>query len=88
VLHCGVAICAGCYEVGPEVVRAVEGRIVRGKAHLDLRAVLARRAEAAGVREISVSPLCTVCDAERFFSHRSSGGGSGRQLAYLGRPAG
>ena len=86
VVHCGVAICAACYEVGPEVVRAVEGRVVRGKAHLDLRAALARRAEAAGAREISVSPLCTVCDADRFFSHRGSGGGSGRQIAYLGRP--
>jgi YfiH family protein len=88
VAHCGVAICGGCYEVGPEVVRAVEGRAVPGKARLDLRAALARRAEAAGVREISVSPLCTVCDADRFFSHRGSGGGSGRQLAYLGRPLG
>jgi hypothetical protein len=87
VAHFGLAICGPCYEVGPEVVRAVEGRAVRGKAHLDLRACLARRAEAAGVREISVSPLCTRCDADRFFSHRGSGGGSGRQLAYLGRPA-
>lgn len=86
-VHCGVAICGGCYEVGPEVVRAVEGRAVRGKARLDLRAALARRAEAAGVREISLSPLCTMCDADRFFSHRGSGGGSGRQLAFLGRPA-
>lgn len=87
VLHCGVAICGSCYEVGPEVVRAVEGRAVRGKARLDLRAALGRRAEAAGVREISRSPLCTMCDADRFFSHRGSGGGSGRQIAYLGRPA-
>jgi len=86
VVHCGVAICGPCYEVGPEVVRAVEGRVVRGRAHLDLRAALARRAQAAGVLEISVSPLCTVCDGDRFFSHRGSGGGSGRQLAYLGRP--
>jgi YfiH family protein len=85
-LHCGVAICGSCYEVGPEVVRAVEGRVVRGPSPLDLRGALARRAEDAGVREISVSPLCTCCDADRFFSHRGSRGGSGRQIAYLGRP--
>lgn len=87
VVHLGVAICGSCYEVGPEVVRAVEGRDVPGKSRLDLRAALGRRAEAAGVREVSVSPLCTVCDGDRFFSHRGSAGGSGRQLAYLGRPA-
>ena len=87
VVHCGVAICGNCYEVGPEVIRAVEGRTVRGKTMLDLRAVLARRAEAAGVREISVSPLCTSCDADRFFSHRASGGDGGRQIAYLGMAA-
>jgi YfiH family protein len=87
VVHCGVAICGDCYQVGPEVVRAVEGRVVRGRTMLDLREALARRAEGAGVREISISPLCTSCDAGRFFSHRASGGDGGRQIAYLGRPA-
>ncbi len=87
VLHLGVAICGGCYEVGPEVIRAVLGRDVAAPTRLDLRGALARRAVAAGVREISLSPLCTVCDGDRFFSHRASGGDGGRQLAYLGRPA-
>ena len=84
--HLGVAICGTCYEVGPEVVNAVEGRRVPGKSHLDLRAVLAGRAEAAGVKDISVSSLCTSCDRDRFFSHRGSGGDGRRQIAYLGRP--
>ncbi len=87
VVHLGVAICRSCYEVGPEVIRALEGREVSGPARLDLRATLARRAVAAGVREISVSPLCTACDRDRFFSHRGSGGDGARQLAYLGRPS-
>jgi purine-nucleoside/S-methyl-5'-thioadenosine phosphorylase / adenosine deaminase len=86
VIHCGVAICGGCYEVGPEVIRAVEGRAAAGPEHLDLRAALARRARAAGVREVTVSPFCTSCDGARFFSHRASRGDGGRQLAYLGRP--
>lgn len=85
--HLGVAICGACYEVGPEVIQAVEGRTVQGKSRLDLRAVLARRAEAAGVREVTVSSLCTSCDRDRFFSHRGSGGDGGRQIAYLGKPA-
>jgi hypothetical protein len=87
-VHLGVAICGKCYEVGPEVVQALEGRTPKRPVTVDLRAVLARRAEAAGVREISRSPLCTKCDGDRFYSHRATGGGSGRQLAYLGRPAG
>jgi YfiH family protein len=86
-VHLGVAICGKCYEVGAEVVRAVDGGqpVADGKQLLDLRAALARRAEAAGVRDISISPLCTRCDGDRFFSHRASGDG-GRQIAYLGRP--
>jgi len=87
IAHLGVAICGSCYEVGPEVLKAVTGRDARRKGRLDLRLALARRAEAAGVREISISPLCTSCDRERFFSHRASGGDGGRQIAYLGRPA-
>jgi hypothetical protein len=83
--HLGVAICGKCYEVGPEVIRAVESRTVKGKSHLDLRSALARRAEAAGVKDISISPLCTSCDRDRFFSHRGSAGDGGRQIAYLGR---
>jgi hypothetical protein len=84
-VHLGVAICGACYEVGPEVVQAVEGRMVPGKSRLDLRSALARRAEAAGVKDISISPWCTNCDRGRFFSHRGSGGDGGRQIAYLGR---
>jgi len=83
-VHLGVAICGNCYEVGPEVIEAVEGRRVPGKSQLDLRAVLARRAEAAGVQDITISSWCTSCDRDRFFSHRGSGGDGGRQIAYLG----
>ncbi len=85
--HLGVAICGACYEVGPEVVAAVEGRAVAGATRFDLRAALARRAAAAGVTDVSISPFCTSCHADRFFSHRASAGDGGRQLAYLGRPA-
>ena len=86
VMHCGVAICGACYEVGEEVARAVLGTQARaGKQHLDLRAALARQAAALGVTEVSVSRLCPRCDNDRFFSHRANGDG-GRQIAYLGIP--
>jgi len=85
-MHCGVAICGKCYEVGPEVIGAVEGRAATGPKRLDLRAALARRAREAGVRDVTISPYCTSCDRDRFFSHRASRGDGGRQLAFLGRP--
>lgn len=85
-LHLGVGICGGCYEVGPEVVRAIEGRRVRGASQLDLRDALAARAERLGIRDVTRSPFCTSCARDRFFSHRGSSGRDGRMVAYLGRP--
>lgn len=86
VMHCGVAICASCYEVGPEVVEAVTGRQVAEPEGLDLRGVLAGRGADQGIRRISASTWCTAHDRDRFYSHRGSGGADGRMVAYLGRP--
>jgi copper oxidase (laccase) domain-containing protein len=48
---------------------------------VDLRALIADHARAAGVTRISVSALCTRCDNDRFFSHRA--GDAGRQLGVI-----
>jgi YfiH family protein len=85
-VHTGVAICGACYEVGPEVVAAVDGRATRAPARLDLRAALRARAGALGISEVSSSPWCTSCHQDRFYSHRASGGEAGRQVAWLGLP--
>jgi hypothetical protein len=85
-VHLGVGICGACYEVGPEVVRAIEGRRARRPSHLDLRDALGARAVRLGVRDITRSPHCTACSRDRFFSHRGSSGYDGRMVAYLGRP--
>lgn len=84
-VHLGPAICGDCYEVGPEVLRAF-GREAEGPARLDLRQELAARAAEAGVEPgaIGVSTWCTRCGADRFHSHRGSGGTAGRMAAYLG----
>ncbi len=87
IIHCGVSICGLCYEVGPEVILEVTGSRVEKPERLDLRAELARRASAAGVREVTISPFCAAHDADRFHSHRASGGRGGRMIAYLGRVA-
>ncbi|MBI4421757.1 MAG: laccase domain-containing protein [Gemmatimonadetes bacterium] len=86
VMHCGVSICADCYEVGPEVVEGVTGRRPTRSEHLDLRANLVARARSMGVSATSISPWCTAHHQNLFFSHRRSGGTDGRMVAYLGRP--
>lgn len=86
-LHLGPAICGDCYEVGPEVPRALgrpapEGDVLR----LDLREELRRRAGEHGVPEeaVSASAWCTRCDADHFHSHRGKGERAGRMAAFLG----
>ncbi len=80
-LHCGPAICGACYEVSPDVYGALTGRATDRPVTVDLRAIIAGHARALGVREITVSPLCTRCDNDRFFSHRA--GDAGRQLGVV-----
>ncbi len=87
VIHCGVSICGRCYEVGPEVYAAATGEAANGKRHLDLRSLVASRAEQLGIGRVTVSPWCTAHDHGTFYSHRSSAGADGRMAAYLGRPS-
>jgi YfiH family protein len=70
-----------CYEVGEEVHAAfgTSGRTV------DLKAVAQARLVEAGVEEIHDCGLCTMCDPERFFSHRRDGGVTGRQAGVVWR---
>jgi YfiH family protein len=83
-LHCGPAICGRCYEVSADVHAQLTGRDPGRPTTVDLRAIIADHARALGVREISLSPLCTRCDNDRFFSHRA--GDAGRQLGVVFAP--
>jgi len=85
VMHCGIAICGSCYEVGPEVITAVTGRPAEGPEPLDLRTVLVERGTALGVHRITASPFCTAHDAG-FASYRAQRSAAGRMAAFLGRP--
>ncbi|MEO7857386.1 MAG: polyphenol oxidase family protein [Gemmatimonadaceae bacterium] len=80
-LHCGPAICGKCYEVSADVHRQLTGRDPGRPSTVDLRAIIADHARAAGLRHISISPLCTRCNNDRFFSHRA--GDAGRQLGVV-----
>ena len=81
VVHCGPSICGACYEVGPEVHLALTGGSVSRPTPVDLRAIIAADARAAGVRDVTISPWCTRCHNDRFFSHRC--GDDGRQLGVI-----
>ena len=83
-VHLGPAICGDCYEVGPEVFRALGLPTPAGPEPVDVRAVLAGQAHTLGVphSRVSVSGACTLCGDGGYFSHRR--GDRERQVAFLG----
>jgi YfiH family protein len=80
-VHLGPAICGKCYEVSGDVYAELTGTNPGRPRTVDLRALIADHARAAGVVHLSVSPSCTRCDNERFYSHRA--GDAGRQLGVI-----
>ncbi len=91
-----VGPCIGkcCFETDgdvPEAMRAsalgpeAEPYITRRgpKWHVDLKGVNARWLEKAGVRQIDVSPDCTACHPELYWSHRRMGQARGAQIAMI-----
>ncbi len=83
-IHLGPSICGACYEVSPDVFHAVTGSTVQVPSPVDLRAAIADRARALGVRDIATSEWCTRCSNDQLFSHRA--GDAGRQLGVLLSP--
>jgi YfiH family protein len=87
----GPAIGGCCYEVGGEVAEhftAYTDAVVpkpNGKYLLDLKTVNAQQLESAGIRRahIEISPICTACESERFFSYRAEKGCSGRFMSSI-----
>jgi hypothetical protein len=83
-VHLGPSICGACYEVGPEVFRALGRPAPERPTPIDLRRVIAARAEAAGVLpdRITISSHCARCTGSDLFSHRRGDGQ--RQVGYIG----
>ena len=85
----GPAIGVCCYEVGDEVRAAMREklgaeaeRFFRGR-NVDLKGFNARLMELAGVGEIHVSPICTMCEHENYWSHRYTHGNRGVQAGVI-----
>lgn len=89
----GPAISVAHYEVGPDVVAEVEaafGRLAEallpqydGRRHFNLAKANQLVLEEAGVKNIEVSNECTFANQQDWFSHRGSGGTTGRFGALL-----
>jgi len=86
----GPAIGSCCYPTGDEVVEQVSasGRQARkfiefrnGKGHPDLKAINALQLLEAGIAKTDVASFCTACRDDLFYSHRKSGGKTGRHGA-------
>jgi YfiH family protein len=78
----GPAVGPCCYEVGPEVADPFVARFGSAVVHerrLDLWACAELALRTAGVGPIERIDFCTVCNPERFFSHRRSGQRRGAQ---------
>lgn len=80
-----------CYEVGPEVHAAFAGhpgghlaKHRTGPEKIDLPAIAAAELQAAGVHSVSSAGGCTIHD-DQWFSHRRSGGITGRQAGLVWR---
>lgn len=84
----GPAIGRCCFEVGEEVSARFPVECVdngRTKPHVDLPRYVFQQLIHAGVREqrIDCSDICTMCRQDSCFSHRGSGGRTGRMAALI-----
>ena len=100
VVAMGPAIAGCCYQVGDDVVRALDAacgggatyvrRRPDGRTTVDLREALRAQLARAGVPSPSthVAPFCTRCRNDLFFSVRGEGPATGRQLSVIGPASG
>lgn len=88
----GPAIGRCCFEVGDEVAEQFGQSFVTRtgeRPHVDLPAYVASELAAAGVADAHVdrADLCTRCRPDLCFSHRGSGGTTGRMIGIIVRTA-
>ena len=87
-IHLGPSIQKCCYTVSPELITQFAehfGSTVHDKKHLSLQTANIRQLVEAGVpaSSISVSPFCTACCTDNFYSHRAEREITGRMLSFI-----
>ena len=96
----GPSIGPCCYQVGEDVIQAVETVLPQKSsadgdtqlfsrhngrhAHFDLWEANRRQLKAAGLEQVVVAGVCTACHANHFFSHRAEQGKTGRFGVVIG----
>lgn len=89
--YVGTCIDECSFEVGPEVAAQFDSAFVRfdaarGRHFVDLKGAIAQQLRTCGLpdEQIEVSPYSTVLHSDDYFSHRLSGGRTGRMMAVIG----
>ncbi len=87
-VHLGPSIQKCCYTVSSDLISqftAHFGLFVQDGTNLALQAANAVQLVESGVPSaaISVSPFCTACCTEHFYSYRAEGGRTGRMLSFI-----
>lgn len=86
----GPAIGSCCYPTSAEAAKSLASTVTDGELFItlrdrqpcpDLRAINAMQLLERGLSVVDVSDLCTACNPDLFYSHRQSGGQTGRQGA-------
>jgi YfiH family protein len=90
----GPSICCQHYPVGPTVINSVRevfaGNIdlvlkpLSEQMHFDLWAANAITIKEYGISNLEIAGLCTICDQDRWYSHRRDKGKTGRFGAIIG----
>ncbi|MHA8051241.1 peptidoglycan editing factor PgeF [Aquirufa sp. ROCK-SH2] len=85
--YIGPCISQEFFEVGDEVAEQFSAEVkvkIKDKFHVDLKKANAIQLQNAGVKQIEISPLCTIKNNDLFFSFRKENGSTGRMLAVIG----
>lgn len=93
-MYIGTHIRGCCYELPREMAAEFTGyenavTIRSSKSYLDIGSVILAQAKELGIvhENIEISPFCSSCESDRFFSHRAHNGKCGRMLTAIGLKA-
>jgi len=90
--YVGPCLSLDAFEVGPDVAAEFDEEVVHrrdewSRPHVDLKETVQRQLQDAGLSPgaIEVSDRCTLRETDDFFSHRASGGTTGRLFGAIVR---
>lgn len=94
IMYVGAHIRGCCYELPFETAKEFEkyeNAVTQrdGRSYLDIAKVLLYQAKTVGIKpqNIEISPSCTSCQSQKYFSYRAENGKCGRMLTAIGLKA-